>query len=387
MGNSLGCVKEPKEQAGEAGNTPLSPKRKTHFKRKRRGKKRTVPEGVDPVVEEPSKGAEDEAELDKFSTVLLQEEGEDLVKSLHQGTALYEEAHPNLEREVLEQGHFVQVREQFQGKLERAHLLTENLSSGSGTQRDLPEEGTTVIAHLLDNPAEQNREKAVSQLVACQRPGAGNSRAILVPLQKEPVAEDPKENAEKGTLVVCRSWEQPKLEPPATVADESHGAWNSDEGNESLSSATWGTLWTAERGTVSELSTPSPLLDQVETQVTQKSQWPQPLHEGRGGNGLWAKLPASQSKLSFNGSASSNFRCSSGYESDLTHQQATPCGMDGNRLSGIGDGPAASSIEAEGPKWRAMAKEKMKPAKGGVSASFFPPLVGAAVRLGKQDAS
>ncbi|XP_077788005.1 microtubule-actin cross-linking factor 1 isoform X19 [Podarcis muralis] len=376
MGNTLGCVKEPKDQAGEAGNAPLSPRRKARFKRKKKGKKRTVPESADLVAEGPSAGTEiaeekeEEAAAVKFrASSLREEDGEDLAEGLHQSLAPYGEACPTLEPEGLEQGHVVQVRERFQGKLEKADLVTENASSVCGSPGDFLEEGTTVIARLFDNPAEQNREKVASQLVAFQRLGSGNSRAILVPLQREALGKGPTES-DTGTVVVCRSWEQPKLETPATVVEESHGTWNSEEGNESLSSATWATSWTVEKGTISELSTPSPLVDLVETDGTEKPQRTPFLQEppvGKGGDNSWVKLPPSQSKSSFSGSTSSTFLRSSGYGSDSTHhQQVKMPGTERTSLLLCGGCPT-SSVGGEGPKWQMTANEKISPAARGIS--------------------
>ncbi|XP_053255026.1 microtubule-actin cross-linking factor 1 isoform X20 [Podarcis raffonei] len=376
MGNTLGCVKEPKDQAGEAGNAPLSPRRKARFKRKKKGKKRTVPESADLVAEGPSAGTEiaeekeEEAAAVKFrASSLREEDGEDLAEGLHRSLAPYGEACPTLEPEGLEQGHVVQVRERFQGKLEKADLVTENASSVCGSPGDFLEEGTTVIARLFDNPAEQNREKVASQLVAFQRLGSGNSRAILVPLQREALGKGPTES-DTGTVVVCRSWEQPKLETPATVVEESHGTWNSEEGNESLSSATWATSWTVEKGTISELSTPSPLVDLVETDGTEKPQRTPFLQEppvGKGGDNSWVKLPPSQSKSSFSGSTSSTFLRSSGYGSDSTHhQQVKMPGTERTSLLLCGGCPT-SSVGGEGPKWQMTANEKISPAERGIS--------------------
>ncbi|XP_053123956.1 microtubule-actin cross-linking factor 1 isoform X7 [Hemicordylus capensis] len=372
MGNTLGCVKEPKEQAGEASNAPFSPKRKARFKRKRRGKKRMVPKEGDLVAAEAPKGAEEVEEmaaaaaaaaLKKFRAGPLQEEGEDLAENSHPSTASHGEARPSWELEGLDQGHVVQVRERFQGQLEKAHLVTEEPSSGSSVPGGLLEEGTMVIARLLDNPAEQNRDKVASRLVAFQRPGSGNSRAILVPLQRAPGAEEAARECEEGTVVVCRSWEQPPLETPATVLEETPAGWNSEEGDGSLSSATWG----VEKGTVSELSTPSPMADQTETPVPGGKAPRLPCSQeppvGKWGESAWAKLPASQSKSSFSGSTSSTLRCSSGYGSDTAHQQAKASGA-GRHSGPLYEDCPAASVGADGPKGRTKrAPEKRHPAE------------------------
>uniref|UniRef100_A0A8D2JA93 Microtubule actin crosslinking factor 1 n=1 Tax=Varanus komodoensis TaxID=61221 RepID=A0A8D2JA93_VARKO len=338
MGNTLGCVKEPKEQAREAGNAPLSPKRKARFKREKKGKKRMAPERADRLVEGPSKGAEmaaeeeeKEAETKTLRTSPLLKEGKDTVGSLQQEAASCREACPALEPEGLEPGQVVQVRERFQGKLERAQLVSEHIFSGSGTPGDLLEGGTTVIARLFDNPAEQNREKVVNQPVAFPKRGSGNSRAILVPMQWEAPARGPQEDDANMVVVVCRSWEQPKLEK--TVAEESLEAWNNEEGNESFSSAL-GASWMAEKGTLSELSTPSPMVDQADMQVAGKPPRLPLVQE--------ARLPASQSKSSFSESSSSTFQCSSGYGSDSTHQQAKEPGAGRDSESLCEDGLASS---------------------------------------------
>lgn len=390
MGNTLGCVKRPKEQAGEAGHPPLSPKRKARFRRKRRGKKRTEEaEGAaDLVAKELSTGveiAEEEEALTKLGAAPLQGEGEDLVESLHQSTDLHETALPALQPRGEEQGHVVQVRERFQGRLEKIYLVPEHPPSSSGTPEDRQEEGTTVIARLLDNPAEQNRKKAPSRLVSLQGPGAGSSRAILVPLRREPSAVEAQENDE-GTVVVCKSWEQSGLEASATVAQESRAAYTSEDGNESLSSATWGTSWTAEKGTVSELSTPSPMVDQAEIQAVGRPQRPPSSQEEKGGEGLWANLPASQSKSSFSESTSNSFRCSSGYGSDSAHNLVKASGIDKNSLVISEDG-AVPFRGRDGPKGRLRKKEKTKPpAEGGVSANLSTSLQGLGDRnVGPQD--
>ncbi|XP_070806069.1 uncharacterized protein [Pituophis catenifer annectens] len=338
MGNILGCVKELKEPAREVGNAPLSPQRKARFRRKRKGKKPMAPEMSDPRAERPSSRAEmaeEEEEneaLKKFRGSPLKEEGR--AGGFHPHAASYGEAWLHLKMESLEQGHVVQVREKFQGTLERAHLVTENTFSLPGSPGDFLEEGATVIARLLDNPAEQNREKVASQLVAFQRPvGLGKSRAILMPLPREAVPGVPGENC-LGELAVVDSWAQPKLEVlqqqqgVTTMVEESYKNWSSEEGNESLSSTIWGASYTAEKGTISELSTPSPMVDQVELKGLENPLQPPSAQEtpvGKREDGI----PTSQSRVSFSGSASSVFQSSSGYGSDSMHQ--LPGARDGKR--------------------------------------------------------
>ncbi|ETE68158.1 Microtubule-actin cross-linking factor 1, partial [Ophiophagus hannah] len=371
MGNILGCVKELKEPAREVGNAPLSPQRKARFRRKRKGKKPMAPEMPDPraerlssraeVAEEEEEEEENEAPK-KFRGSPLKEEGR--AGGFHPGAASYGESWPHLKTESLEQGHVVQVREKFQGTLERAHLVTEKTFSLPGSPGDFLEEGATVIARLLDNPAEQNREKVASQVVAFQRPvGLGKSRAVLVPLPREAMPGVPGQNCLEE-LAVVGSWAQPKLEVlqpqqgVTTMVGESYKNWSNEEGNESLSSTIWGASYTAEKGTISELSTPSPMVDQVE--LTELEQPPPaqetPVGKREGG------IPTSQSRVSFSGSASSAFQSSSGYGSDSMHQLVKVTGASFCRERR----PASGGMD--GPKGRRASKESSRPAKGGVSA-------------------
>ncbi|KAM6427658.1 uncharacterized protein PHA67_002765 [Liasis olivaceus] len=376
MGNTLGCVKELKEPAGEVGNAPLSPRKKARFRRKRKGKKQMAPEMPDPIAERPSQRAETAEQEDEASRKFRgspSKEGE--AEGLCPSTASYGEAWPPLEMESLEQGHVVQVREKFQGMLERAHLVTEKTFSVSGSPGDFLEGGATVIARLLDNPAEQNREKVASQLIAFQRPvGFGNSRAVLVPLPKEALPEVLGENS-LGNIALVGSWAQPKLEvlrqqPEATVmAEESCKNWSNEEGNESLSSATWGASCTVEKGTISELSTPSPMVDQMELEGMENPLQPPSSQEtpvGKRDDGICMKLPASQSRVSFSGSASSTFQCSSGYGSDSTHQLVKVIGADRNSVSLCRERLPAS-VGTDGPKGKRVTKESIRPAQGGLS--------------------
>lgn len=385
MGNILGCVKELKEPAREVGNAPLSPQRKARFRRKRKGKgkKPMAPEMPDPGTERPSSQAEtaeqeDENEASKKFRGSPLEEEEGRAGGFHPSTASYREAWPHLKMESLEQGHIVQVREKFQGTLERVHLVTDKTFSLPGSPGDFLEEGATFIAHLLDNPAEQNCEKVASQLVVLQRPvGLGNSRAVLVPLPVEALPEVPGENR-LGELAGVGSWAQPKLEVlqqqqgVTTMVEESYKNWSSEEGNESLSSTIWGASYTAEKGTVSELSTPSPMVDQVELKGMENPLQPPSPPETpvvKRKEGISTKFPASQSRVSFSGSASSAFQSSSGYGSDSTHQLAKAAGASFCRER------CPASGRTDGPNGRRATKESRKPAKGGVSAVFLFQLV------------
>uniref|UniRef100_A0A803TS98 Calponin-homology (CH) domain-containing protein n=1 Tax=Anolis carolinensis TaxID=28377 RepID=A0A803TS98_ANOCA len=367
MGSTLGCVKEPKEAGGggEPAKAPFSPKRKKkkgRFRRRRKGRKGT-PERADPAPEgsyEAVAGAgeelqqqDDEAERN-LSAAPSEVEGKDLAKRLHQNGA-------SKEPDGTEEGCLVQVRERFQGELQRAHLVTGKpscspSSSKAGSPRDPLEEGTTVIARLRDNPAELNREKVNSQVVAHQR--WGSSLAVLVPWPKEEKEKEKEEKEEEeeedSVVVVCRSWDQPKPEVPLTVVEE---AWNAEDVSESIS---WGASWsTAEKGTVSELSTPSPLADQAGNQEASKLQRTPAGQEPPAGT--WAKMPASQSKSSFSGSTSSTFWCSSGYGSDPSHTQGKARG---------------NSPHEEDPQRRTPAKRDARPDEGGISDIYISGTTG-----------
>uniref|UniRef100_A0ABM5ETF4 Microtubule-actin cross-linking factor 1 isoform X3 n=1 Tax=Pogona vitticeps TaxID=103695 RepID=A0ABM5ETF4_9SAUR len=372
MGNTLSCVKGQKEPPGEAGKAPLSPKKKTPFKWKRKGRKRMAPERGSPIVaaERPSKGAEmaggEETApmaVKKFRGAAAQAGGKDPVHSV----SSQEEAHPTSELDGLDPGQVVQVRERFQGRLEKVQLVSSaGPASGSpgGHDPHLPGEGTTVVARLLDNPAEQNREKVASQVVAHERPpGCGSSRAVLVPLQPEGPARGGLEDEEGSVVVVCRSWEQPKPQTPVTVVEEFLEAWPSEEGTGSLSSSTWGASWTVEKGTLSELSTPSPMVDQVDT----PDRPPCPPLAPDPSSGLWAKLPTSQTQSSsFSESCSGTFLYSSGYGSDSAQPRGKGPGT-GTSAGVTPGGISASSQWARGPQQRTAAEETQQPARGRIS--------------------
>ncbi|XP_075764822.1 microtubule-actin cross-linking factor 1 isoform X4 [Pelodiscus sinensis] len=328
MGNSLGCVKEPKEPAAGPGRAPLSPPKRVRFKRKRWGKKRAEPQA------NPLPGMEitgDDEALEKFRVSPQQEGGEEPAKTLQQDTSQPTEPHASSGAEAPPPGLLVQVKERFQGEIQKAHLVLEPWPSGSGGSRDSPEEGTTVIARLLDNPAEQNCQKAVSRRVEFRSTGAGRRRAVLLPLQKETAGKDG-ERRDGGGLVA--RWNVGAREAPpgrrgpeesAALVDAGRcpGAWDTAEGNESLSSATGTGSWCVEPGTVSELSTPSPMVDQGETHGFEKPLRPSLSREKpalRAGEGPRTrpgpKLPASQSDSSFSEPTPSMAQRSSGYGSD-----------------------------------------------------------------------
>ncbi|XP_050788123.1 microtubule-actin cross-linking factor 1 isoform X6 [Gopherus flavomarginatus] len=383
MGNSLGCVKEPKDQAAGPGKAPLSPPKRVRFKRKRRGKKKRMVPEANPK-EQPLPGgeiAEDDEALEKFKVQPQQEGGDEIAKTLHQGTSQPPDPNPSSTPEALPQGLLVQVKERFQGEVQKAQLVVEHWPSGSGSRRGSPEEGTTVIARLLDNPAEKNCEKAVSRLVEFQRTGPGSSRAVLLPLQRETAVKDNKRRDEDQLVSRCNvvSREEPAggrgPEKPATLveAGRSPEAWDTEEGNESISSAMWTGSWFVEPVTISELSTPSPMVDQVENQGFEKSQSLSLSREKpalKGGEGSWTqpvtKLPASQSDSSFSGLTTSTAQRSSGYGSDSSHQPTrdnVPTQISGSILEDGCTPPAQEDSQIQ----RGRTEKAMKTSGGKIS--------------------
>ncbi|XP_030395099.1 microtubule-actin cross-linking factor 1 isoform X5 [Gopherus evgoodei] len=383
MGNSLGCVKEPKDQAAGPGKAPLSPPKRVRFKRKRRGKKKRMVPEANPK-EQPLPGgeiAEDDEALEKFKVQPQQEEGDEIAKTLHQGTSQPPDPNPSSTPEALPQGLLVQVKERFQGEVQKAQLVVEHWPSGSGSRRDSPEEGTTVIARLLDNPAEKNCEKAVSRLVEFQRTGPGSSRAVLLPLQRETAVKDNKRRDEDQLVSRCNavSREEPAggrgPEKPATLveAGRSPEAWDTEEGDESISSAMWTGSWFVEPVTISELSTPSPMVDQVENQGFEKFQRLSLSREKpalKGGEGSWTqpgtKLPASQSDSSFSGLTTSTAQRSSGYGSDSSHhptRDIVPTQISGSILEDGCTPPAQEDSQIQ----RGRTEKAMKTSGGKIS--------------------
>ncbi|XP_032304880.1 microtubule-actin cross-linking factor 1 isoform X15 [Coturnix japonica] len=281
MGNSLGCIKEPKEKA--AGMAPLPPKKRARFKRRRRGKKRAVP-AVAPQEELPAAAVPRVDEDPKLEAAPQHEEPD--------GSRTGGDPDP---------GRIVQVKERFQGELQKAQLVPE--PRGAQTAGDSPEEGTTVIARLMDNPAEQGCERAVSCLVRLQRSGTGSTRAVLLPLPQSHDGLWKHQSEGSPASPVCgeqpvRSWEP---------ADSSTmGMWGRGGSGEPSSSAAWTS--TAEPGTVSELSTPSPMVEQMENPGAGKSLV---LPSPGAGQGHAHGLPMSHS-----GSSGGTACCSSGYSSE-----------------------------------------------------------------------
>ncbi|XP_063033560.1 uncharacterized protein LOC134430030 [Melospiza melodia melodia] len=275
MGNSLGCVKEQKEKAA-GKKAPLSPKKRVRFKRRRRGKRRAMPEAA-PQEEPPAlEVAEDEDEALKAAKASPGQEGG--------------EEEPSGSRDAdlgaLHPGIIVQVKERFQGELQKARLVLEPQRPGvAGAAR---EEGTTVIARLLDNPADKDCEKAVSRLVELQR--SGSCRAVLLPLRagtdgragtllspasavpgREPAPRDAWKGGSNDPVpgrepAPRDAWKGGSNDPVPGHEPAPRDAWGKAGSDDPTSSTAWtcSSSSAAEPGTVSELSTPSPMVDQLE---------------------------------------------------------------------------------------------------------------------------
>ncbi|KAM7098009.1 uncharacterized protein WM277_023672 [Molossus nigricans] len=302
MGNSLGCVKESKDSVAIPEKAPISPKKRVRFKRKWRRKKTSTPE-VSPE-EEPLEGTgviEEKETLTKLIVSLRKEEGVEGVEHPPLDILPPEDSAPN--SGVGDQGMIVQVKERFQGEIQTAHLLLENESSVAGGVWDSLEEGMTVIAHLLDNPAERNCEKSVSQLVEFPRTASCSSRAVLLPLQGETAVErvDTQPGYQSSTF--------PRMNHPSSTGDEDQlsEGW-------SVGGGTKGIVNVPETGSwIAECSVPSSLLEQLRGhRRTEPALMGQVPPQG-------PQLPASRSDLSINGMTGSILPSSSGYGTSGPH--------------------------------------------------------------------
>ncbi|XP_037683579.1 uncharacterized protein LOC119527526 [Choloepus didactylus] len=304
MGNSLGCVKEPKESIAVPEKAPVSPKKRVRFKRKWRGKKTPTPEASH--EEEPLEGTgvtEEIETLTKLTVSLQKEEGVGGLENPPLDILLPEDLVPN--SGVGDQGMIVPVKERFQAEIQTAHLLLENESSAAAGVWDSLEEGMTVIAHLLDNPAERNCEKSVSQLVEFPRTASCSSRAVLLPLQGETAVE-------KGSIQLgFRTKTLPRKDYPTDTGnqDQLSEGWRVGGGTKGISNAPPAASW------IAECSVPSLLLGQSGGQ--------KPAHMSRVPP-QGPRLPTSQSDLSISGMTVSLLPSSSGYGSDGPHLQGIP---------------------------------------------------------------
>ncbi|XP_061336262.1 microtubule-actin cross-linking factor 1 isoform X11 [Pezoporus flaviventris] len=340
MGNSLGCVKEPKEKT--VGKAPLSPKKRVRFKRRRRGKRRAMPEAA-PQQEAPALEVREDEDVLK-SKAAPREGGEE---PAGRGDPKAAALHPGL---------LVQVKERFQGEVQKVLLVPEPRQPGADPAGD---EGTTVIARLLDNPAEEGCERAVSRLVELQRSGAGSRRAVLLPLRP---------NGYPGGLLSPTGAEEP-AKSKELGASSALDAWGKGGSKDPGSSTVWTCSSAAEPGTLSELSTPSPMVDQAENPSTGRTSG---LPSSQAGEGDGHGPPASRSTSSFSGRSGCAARSSSGYGSDPATRAgaggtAAPPSEGGHRLGGDqawrgSSGPAGgmiSDIYISGESGDMSAKEKL----------------------------
>uniref|UniRef100_A0A2K5RUD2 Microtubule actin crosslinking factor 1 n=1 Tax=Cebus imitator TaxID=2715852 RepID=A0A2K5RUD2_CEBIM len=302
MGNSLGCFKEPKESIAIPEKAPISPKKRVRFKRKWRGKKIPTPEASHQEETSEGTGVIEETEtLTKLTVSLQKKDGVGGLEHTSPDILLPVDSTPN--SRAVDQGMIVQVKERFQGEVQTAHLLLENESSVAGGVWDSLEEGMTVIAHLLDNPAERNCEKSVSQLVEFPRTASCSSRAVLLPLQGETAVE--KGNTQLG----FRSCALPRTDYLTDTGNQEQFSegWSVEEGTKSISVAPQTGSW------ITECSVSSSPLDQPGGQ-----RCTEPAHVGRVPP-QDSRLPTSQSDLSVSGVTVSILPSSSGYGSDGPH--------------------------------------------------------------------
>lgn len=311
-----------------------------------------MPEAA-PQEEPPALEVAADEEVPKSKAAPRQEGGEEPAGSRRRG------GDPN--PVALHPGLIVQVKERFQGEVQKACLVLE--PRWLGAVGASPEEGTTVIARLLENPAEKDCEKAVSRLVELQRSSAGSRRAVLLPLRG---GTDGRAEGILSSVSAVSSEEPAKSREPG--ASSALDVWGRGGSNDPSSSAAWTCSSAAEPGTVSELSTPSPMVDQLENPSMGRTSG---LQSSRAGEGDRHGLPASRSPSSFSGRSGGAARSSSGYGSDLACRPAK-----GAEAGGIAASPSEGGcrLAAEGRARRGSSGT----ARGMVSVCVYPrPLFGA----------
>ncbi|XP_041438126.1 microtubule-actin cross-linking factor 1 isoform X6 [Xenopus laevis] len=158
MGNSVSCVRKPKERRHGKGNEPHPGKKRRRFKRRSKGYKG---EGQD------TGDSEKESRL----------EPQDMVNVCERlaSPGQFPSTVP------AEEGQLLQVRETLHGEVRRALLL-----DPIPIAKSLPS-GTTVIARIVENPA-ASQQRTLSTVVELDR--TGNSRAILLPVKAEIMGDD-----------------------------------------------------------------------------------------------------------------------------------------------------------------------------------------------------
>uniref|UniRef100_A0A8C6W9R7 Calponin-homology (CH) domain-containing protein n=1 Tax=Nannospalax galili TaxID=1026970 RepID=A0A8C6W9R7_NANGA len=302
MGNLLGCVKEPKESIAVSKKAPISPKKRVRFKRKWRRKKIPIPKASH--EEESLEGIgviEETGTLTKLPVSLPKED--QVGGAEHPPSDILQPRGSAPSSAIGDQGMIVQVKERFQAEIQTAHLLLENESSVARGAWDSLEEGMTVIAHLLDNPADRNCEKSVSQLVEFPRTASCSSRAVLLPLQGETAVE-------RGSIPLeFQSSTSPGTDHPFDTRnqDQLSEDWSVGEGTNSVSSAPPAHSWIAKCSVASSL--PKESGDPQSTELTQVGRVLPTV----------PRMPVSQSDLSASGITLSVLPSSSGYGSNGLH--------------------------------------------------------------------
>ncbi|XP_071992635.1 microtubule-actin cross-linking factor 1 isoform X17 [Engystomops pustulosus] len=152
MGNSVSCVRKPKEKRPGKEKEPQSGKKKRRFRRKKK--------------DEGAKGEQEQ--MDE------KEEEREEAKDISNNVCASIKEPEGISGIPQEEGRVLQVRETFHGMVHRAQLLNPI------TIPESPPLGTTVIARIVDNPADK-KQPSLSTMVAFD--WAGNSRAILLPIK------------------------------------------------------------------------------------------------------------------------------------------------------------------------------------------------------------
>lgn len=175
MGNSVSCVRKPKEPRPGTEKEPQSGKKKRRFRRKKKDQ------------------SEERIEMAPQKVENL--ETQDLFSNTPASIEDAESSH-TIQDDEEEGGRLLQVRETLHGIVHRAQLL-----SPLPTPESQPA-GTTVIAHIVDNPAD-HKQRLISTMVEFDC--AGNSRAVLIP-----VSDGALENT-VSIRTVCSAETDPRL--------------------------------------------------------------------------------------------------------------------------------------------------------------------------------
>ncbi|KAM5180852.1 uncharacterized protein ACMZJ9_001420 [Mantella aurantiaca] len=189
MGNSVSCVRKPKEPRPGTGKEPQSGKKKRRFRRKKKDQDAFDPQMVENIETQ-----------DLFSNTPAPIYDAGSIHTIHEDKD--------------EGGRVLQVRETLHGIVHRAQLLTPLPTPES------PPAGTTVIARIVDNPAD-HKQRSTSTMVEFDY--AGNSRAVLIP-----VSEGSLENAFsiKSAETDLRMPFQGKVKSPKAIS--SAQSWRPD---------------------------------------------------------------------------------------------------------------------------------------------------------------